>query len=163
MKKGLKSKKTSKRSNIIESIIKRGQIYCINNKKNSGIQNFITGRGTFEIELAPHIGNLSFIVKNFEKNSKDAHQKLILKSNNLMTALYEKGIAKEDVKAENYDMGQRITYGKIFYEIEKQVNEQYKELAEKYNLDVDDLYCNHKFMEWFDKKTLIQYEIVCGS
>ena len=34
MKKGLKSKKTSKRSNIIESIIKRGQIYCINNKKN---------------------------------------------------------------------------------------------------------------------------------
>lgn len=67
------------------------------------------------------------------------------------------------VKAENYDMGQRITYGKIFYEIEKQVNEQYKELAEKYNLDVDDLYCNHKFMEWFDKKTLIQYEIVCGS
>ena len=74
----------------------------INNKKNSGIQNYITGRGTFEIELAPHIGNLSFVVKNFEKNSKDAHQKLILKSNNLMTALYEKGIAKEDVKAENY-------------------------------------------------------------
>ena len=34
MKKGLNSKKTSKRSNIIESIIKRGQIYCINNKKN---------------------------------------------------------------------------------------------------------------------------------
>jgi len=34
MTKGRKSKKTSKRSNIIESIIKRGQIYCINNKKN---------------------------------------------------------------------------------------------------------------------------------
>jgi hypothetical protein len=29
-----KTKKTSKKSNIIESVIKRGQIYCINNKKN---------------------------------------------------------------------------------------------------------------------------------
>lgn len=29
-----KTKKTSKKSNIIESVVKRGQIYCVNNKKN---------------------------------------------------------------------------------------------------------------------------------
>ena len=34
MPRGRKSKKTSKKSKIEESVIKRGQIYCINNKKN---------------------------------------------------------------------------------------------------------------------------------
>jgi hypothetical protein len=29
-----KTKKTSKKSNIEQSVVKRGQIYCINNKKN---------------------------------------------------------------------------------------------------------------------------------
>ena len=29
-----KTKKTTKKSNVIESVIKRGQIYCVNHKKN---------------------------------------------------------------------------------------------------------------------------------
>jgi len=34
MPRGRKPKKTSKKSNIIESVIKRGKIYCVNSKKN---------------------------------------------------------------------------------------------------------------------------------
>ncbi len=74
----------------------------INNKKNSGIQNFITGRASFEIALAPNIGNFYFVVKNLDKTAKDSHQKMILKANNLMNNLYEKGINKNDIKAESY-------------------------------------------------------------
>ena len=67
------------------------------------------------------------------------------------------------VTAKSYAMGERITYGKIFYEIEKQVKEQYKELSEKYELELDQFYCNHRFIEGFDKKTPIHYDIFCGS
>ena len=34
MPRGRKPKKTSKKSNIVESVIKRGKIYCVNSKKN---------------------------------------------------------------------------------------------------------------------------------
>jgi hypothetical protein len=34
MPRGRKSKKTSKKSKVIESVIKRGQIFCVNHKKN---------------------------------------------------------------------------------------------------------------------------------
>ena len=67
------------------------------------------------------------------------------------------------VKADYYAIGERITYGKIFSEIVKQVNEQYKEIAEKCNLNTEDLYCNHRFLEGFDQTTPIQYDIFCGS
>ena len=40
------------------------------------------------------------------------------------------------VKADYYAIGERITYGKIFSEIVKQVNEQYKEIAEKCNFSL---------------------------
>lgn len=77
-------------------------IVDISNKKNAGIQNVITGKGTFEIKLNPNIGNFHFVVKTTDKNSKESHQKMIQKSNQIMLALYEKGIEKDDIKAENY-------------------------------------------------------------
>jgi uncharacterized protein YggE len=74
----------------------------INNKKNAGIQNYLNGRGSYEVKLEPNIGNFFFVVKNTEKTAKDAHQKMILKANKIITELYEKNINKNDIKADNY-------------------------------------------------------------
>jgi uncharacterized protein YggE len=74
----------------------------INNKKNAGIQNYLNGRGSFEIKLEPNIGNFFFIVKNTEKTAKDAHQKMIFKANKIITELYEKKIDKNDIKIDSY-------------------------------------------------------------
>jgi len=77
-------------------------IVDISNKKNAGIQNTITGKGTFEIKLNPNIGNFHFVVKTIDKTSKESHQKMIQKSNQIMLALYDKGVEKDDLKAEAY-------------------------------------------------------------
>ncbi|MFM2200222.1 MAG: hypothetical protein RL769_275 [Pseudomonadota bacterium] len=74
----------------------------ISNKKNAGLQNFINGRGSYEIKLTADIGNFFFIVSSTEKTAKDAHQKMIQKANQIMAELYDKGINKEDIKAESY-------------------------------------------------------------
>lgn len=74
----------------------------ISNKKNAGLQNFINGRGSYEIKLSADIGNFFFIVSSTEKTAKDAHQKMIQKANQIMAELYDKGINKEDIKAESY-------------------------------------------------------------
>jgi len=72
------------------------------NKKNAGIQNYLNGRGSYEVKLEPNIGNFFFVVKNTEKTAKDAHQKMILKANKIITELYEKNINKDDIRADNY-------------------------------------------------------------
>lgn len=77
-------------------------IIDISNKKNAGLQNFINGRGSYEIKLNADIGNFFFIVSSTEKTAKDAHQKMIQKANQIMAQLYDKGINKEDLKAESY-------------------------------------------------------------
>ena len=77
-------------------------IVDISNKKNAGLQNFINGRGNYEIKLTADIGNFFFVVSSTEKTAKDAHQKMIQKANQIMAELYEKGINKEDIKAESY-------------------------------------------------------------
>ncbi|GDX35941.1 hypothetical protein LBMAG18_04520 [Alphaproteobacteria bacterium] len=77
-------------------------IVDISNKKNAGLQNFINGRGYYEIKLTADIGNFFFVVSSTEKTAKDAHQKMIQKVNQIMLELYEKGINKEDIKTENY-------------------------------------------------------------
>jgi len=74
----------------------------IGNKKNAGIQNYLNGRGSYEVKLEPNIGNFFFVVKNTEKTAKDAHQKMILKANKIITELYEKNINKDDIRADNY-------------------------------------------------------------
>lgn len=74
----------------------------ISNKKNAGIQNYLNGRGSYEVKLEPNIGNFFFVVKNTEKTAKDAHQKMILKANKIITDLYEKNINKNDIRADNY-------------------------------------------------------------
>lgn len=74
----------------------------ISNKKNAGLQNFINGRGSYEIKLTADIGNFFFVVSSTEKTAKDAHQKMIQKANQIMAELYDKGINKEDIKAESY-------------------------------------------------------------
>lgn len=77
-------------------------IVDVSNKKNAGLQNFINGRGYYEIKLTADIGNFFFVVSSTEKTAKDAHQKMIQKTNQIMAELYEKGINKEDIKAESY-------------------------------------------------------------
>jgi len=74
----------------------------INNKKNAGLQSYINGRGSYEIKLEPNIGNFFFVVKNTEKTAKDAHQKMVLKANKIITELYTKNISKEDIKVDSY-------------------------------------------------------------
>ena len=56
-----------------------------------------------------------------------------------------------------------ITYGQIFGEICSQVEAPYKELAEKYDMEIEDIYCNHNFVEALTQNTDIEYDIWCGS
>jgi hypothetical protein len=67
------------------------------------------------------------------------------------------------VKVDNYELGERITYGLIFYEIDKQMKAHYQEIADKCGMELKDIYCNHMFIESFDKETPIQYSVFCGS
>ena len=56
-----------------------------------------------------------------------------------------------------------ITYGQIFGEICKQVELHYKEIAEECDMEIEDIYCNHIFVESFTQTSPIQYDIWCGS
>ena len=67
------------------------------------------------------------------------------------------------VKVDNYEIGERITYGLIFYEIDRQVKLHYQEIADKCDMELKEMYCNHIFMEGLDKQTPIQYTVWCGS
>lgn len=58
---------------------------------------------------------------------------------------------------------QHITYGLIFGEICRQVEQHYKVIAEKCDMKIEDVYCNHRFIEGLQKNTDIEYEVWCGS
>ena len=62
------------------------------------------------------------------------------------------------VKADNYYFGERITYGKIFYEINQQVSIALKDIG-----GINELLCSHKFIEQLTQNTAIEYSIDCGS
>ncbi len=58
---------------------------------------------------------------------------------------------------------QPITYRQAFNAADKAVNKYYDELAVKYNIPKQRLFCDHVFIEDFEQLNATQYEIVCGS
>ena len=57
---------------------------------------------------------------------------------------------------------EKITYGKIFDEIEKQVKDYYTEISLVYGLSLEQMYCDHRVIRMFLISRLNQYDIVCG-
>ena len=57
---------------------------------------------------------------------------------------------------------EKITYGKIFDEIEKQVKDYYTELSLIYGISLDRMYCDHRVIIMFLINRKNQYDIVCG-
>lgn len=63
------------------------------------------------------------------------------------------------VKTDQFN--KKITYGQIFYEIEKQVREQYSEISLVYGLSLEQMYCDHRVIKLFLLSRKNQYDIVC--
>ena len=57
---------------------------------------------------------------------------------------------------------EKITYGKIFDEIEKQIKAQYSEISLVYGLSLEQMYCDHRVIRMFLISRKNQYDIVCG-
>ena len=58
---------------------------------------------------------------------------------------------------------QNLSYEHIFNEIDKQISTQFKSIAKNKNIKYKNLICNHIFIEGFNEKTQLEYEICCGS
>ncbi len=76
----------------------------------------------------------------------------------------------EDIKNKKFfayinekNNGQNLSYEHIFNEIDKQISTQFKSIAKNKNIKYENLICNHIFIEGFNEKTQLEYEICCGS
>jgi hypothetical protein len=69
-------------------------------------------------------------------------------------------------KAEKYETpdgfksNDNIIIEQIFYEIDNQIDKHLQDLRDQYKMD--DVLCEHSFIDDFEKYTSIQYNIICG-
>ena len=69
-------------------------------------------------------------------------------------------------KGEKYEtpdgvkQNENITIEQIFYEIDNQIDKKLEEFRNQYKMD--DILCEHCFIDDFEKYSSIQYNIICG-
>jgi hypothetical protein len=61
---------------------------------------------------------------------------------------------------DGFKSNENIIIEQIFYEIDNQIDKQLEEMYKHYKMD--DILCEHRFIDDFEKYTSIQYNIICG-
>jgi len=61
---------------------------------------------------------------------------------------------------DGFKSNQNITIEQIFYEIDNQIDKQLEDLRKHYK--INDIICEHCFIDDFEKYSSIQYNIICG-
>jgi uncharacterized protein YggE len=78
--------------------------------KSSSTQNTIAISGKGEVYAKPNIANISFTVRETEKNVSDAQTKVKAKAVLAVAALKEMGVEDKDIKTENYNSYPKYEY-----------------------------------------------------
>ena len=61
---------------------------------------------------------------------------------------------------DGFKSNENIIIEQIFYEIDNQIDKKLEEFRKQYKMD--DILCEHCFIDDFEKYTSIQYNIICG-
>ena len=81
----------------------------------STASNVMTFDGKGEISAAPDLATVSFTIRENSKQVKDAQTKVTMKEKEVLDFLDKSGIAKKDIKTENYTSYPKYDYGSPCY------------------------------------------------